>query len=224
MPADELLLILDTYAASRTRLAAMLAGLGFRTRHADSVSGAIAVWKAVAHPILIVVTHGHGPGSVTHVGNLRAQLPEATMIAIGERSVPTILAAWRAGADDYVLRPTNKRELQDALDRAAGLRAERSANMERLQRIELRLMALEAEQQAHTQSRATAILRQLALDLAHEINNPLTPILGMTEMLLEDLPIGHAGHEYAESIIDSALRIRDVVRRLIVFAEGESDM
>jgi signal transduction histidine kinase len=48
--------------------------------------------------------------------------------------------------------------------------------------------------------------------LAHEINNPLFAILGLTELLLAEVEKGSRMQERLELIHDSALEIKEIVR------------
>jgi signal transduction histidine kinase len=48
--------------------------------------------------------------------------------------------------------------------------------------------------------------------LAHEINNPLFAILGLTELLLAEVEEGSRTHRRLELIHDSALEIKEIVR------------
>jgi signal transduction histidine kinase len=48
--------------------------------------------------------------------------------------------------------------------------------------------------------------------LAHEINNPLFAILGLTELLLAEVENGSRMQERLELIHDSALEIKEIVR------------
>jgi signal transduction histidine kinase len=58
----------------------------------------------------------------------------------------------------------------------------------------------------------------LASALAHEVNNPLTGVLGYTELLLADLPAEGQGREELETIRSEALRARKIIRSLVEFA------
>lgn len=79
---------------------------------------------------------------------------------------------------------------------------------------QLRESAPKAPQPAVIQAERTEALEQLALALRHEINNPLTGILGNAQLLLltPDLPEGLRSR--LETIEELTLRIRDIVRRL----------
>lgn len=61
-------------------------------------------------------------------------------------------------------------------------------------------------------------LGRLAAGAAHEINNPLTAILGYAEMLLEDGSCGDRVRVFVEKIRDQARRTRDLVTNLLNFA------
>jgi signal transduction histidine kinase len=63
-----------------------------------------------------------------------------------------------------------------------------------------------------------AALGELAAMVAHQINNPLTTILGDAEMLMQDLPEGHTGHESAAAVFRAGQRAKTVVDRLLHLA------
>jgi signal transduction histidine kinase len=79
-----------------------------------------------------------------------------------------------------------------------------------------------AEQQGDVEGRllraSQATLGDLAAALAHEINNPLTAVLGYAELLLADLPADAPNRQELETIRDEAMRARDVVRALVSVA------
>ena len=58
----------------------------------------------------------------------------------------------------------------------------------------------------------------LAGGIAHDFNNILFPILGMTEMLLEDLAPGSLAHQNAQEIYDAGIRGSDLVKQILAFS------
>src|SRR5579883_1308471 len=79
-------------------------------------------------------------------------------------------------------------------------------------------------EQQLVQSGRSAAIGQLAAGVAHEINNPLLVILGMTEFLLMDAEPGTKQRERLELIQQTGLEIRDIVRGLVEFAREPADI
>jgi len=63
-----------------------------------------------------------------------------------------------------------------------------------------------------------AALGEMAAQVAHEINNPLTSVLGFASLLSEDLPSDNAMREPINLIVTEATRARDIVRDLLDFS------
>lgn len=63
---------------------------------------------------------------------------------------------------------------------------------------------------------------RLAGGVAHDFNNMLTPILGFAEMLKLELARDDPRQMYAEQILQSAERSRDLVRQLLAFARKQT--
>ena len=58
----------------------------------------------------------------------------------------------------------------------------------------------------------------LAGGIAHDFNNLLFPIIGMAELLMEDLPPGSPEHENAQEIFKAGKRGSDLVRQILAFS------
>ncbi len=58
----------------------------------------------------------------------------------------------------------------------------------------------------------------LAGGIAHDFNNILFPIVGMSEMLLEDLPPGSPQYENADEILRAGKRGSDLVKQILAFS------
>jgi len=73
-------------------------------------------------------------------------------------------------------------------------------------------------QSQFVQSEKLASLGQLAAGAAHEINNPLTAILGYTELLIDDTTLGPRQRTLVEKLRDQARRTTGLVNNLLSFA------
>jgi PAS domain S-box-containing protein len=73
------------------------------------------------------------------------------------------------------------------------------------------------EDQAQVASRL-AVVGEMAAGVAHEINNPLTGVLGFSQMLLEKPNIPDDIKAELKLIVDGSQRVADIVKRLLTFA------
>ncbi len=72
------------------------------------------------------------------------------------------------------------------------------------------------------QAAKLAAVGEMAASVAHELNNPLTSVVGFSELILENLPEGSTAHADMQIVLREARRAREVVRRLLDFArQGE---
>lgn len=84
--------------------------------------------------------------------------------------------------------------------------------------IDLRTEELRKAQQLLIRSEKLASVGRLAAGIAHEINNPLQPILLIMEGVLEDVQLGHElDASDIEETLRSAQRIKRIVDRLLQF-------
>lgn len=90
----------------------------------------------------------------------------------------------------------------------AAIAIEHSRLFQQVQRQFLELR--EAQEQLIAAARL-ATSTELAAGLGHEINNALTPILGISQLLLRRQDMPPAVHEDLEVVAESARRIRDIV-------------
>jgi two-component system NtrC family sensor kinase len=91
-------------------------------------------------------------------------------------------------------------------------------NRELTELLQQRIVEMEGMQGQLVQASRQAAVGGLASALAHEVNNPLTGVLGYAELLLSDLPPEGQGREELETIRSEALRARRIVRSLVDFA------
>jgi PAS domain S-box-containing protein len=78
-------------------------------------------------------------------------------------------------------------------------------------------------QQQLVQSGKLAAIGELAAGVAHEINNPLFAILGLTEFLLKEAEAGSKALQRLELIQQTGLEIKEIVRALLDFARENAE-
>ncbi|MEC9265070.1 MAG: ATP-binding protein [Pseudomonadota bacterium] len=109
-------------------------------------------------------------------------------------------------------RPVRDPELLRSLLSVFSVRAAAELNRIRAEeeRTELQRQLL------HSQRLET--MGALAGGIAHDFNNVLTPILGYSEMLMEDFEPGTQPHEDAEAIFRGAQRAKRMVKQILAFS------
>jgi signal transduction histidine kinase len=143
-------------------------------------------------------------------GLLGKLLVAASMLLLVVRQ--TIILRQRNGA--LIDAREGFQEAERALTANRRLAAELQARIDEMREVESRLV--EASKQ-----KAVA---DLARSVAHEVNNPLTAVLGNAELLLSELAPGDEAAEELETIRAEALRARDIVQALLDLAhDGVED-
>ncbi|NLX11024.1 MAG: GAF domain-containing protein [Chloroflexi bacterium] len=96
------------------------------------------------------------------------------------------------------------------------------ANARLYRDLEISLEELHRTQAKLVQTARLTAMGELAAAVAHQINNPLTTILGDTELILQDLPQEDLNYEGLEAISRAGRRAHEVVRRLLAMARQNS--
>ena len=116
-------------------------------------------------------------------------------------SLAGILASVITSADQY-------QRLQVTIDQLRSMQVELNERMEAQRSAENRLI----------QAAKLAAVGEMAAGIAHELNNPLTSVMGFAELALEDIPETSDTRKDLEMVVRESVRARDVVRRLLDFA------
>src|SRR5207245_7006875 len=80
---------------------------------------------------------------------------------------------------------------------------------------------LRKTQEQLVQSEKMAAIGQLISGVAHELNNPLTAILGYSQLLASSDDIGPTGIEYVEKLHKQAQRTHRIVQNLLSFSRQQ---
>ncbi len=147
---------------------------------------------------------------LTQYGPLRYDtMVVAIPMAVGERAVGLVIVGTR-----QVLSPQETNLLSTMASQAA-VAVEKAQLFSNLQR---QMAMLEQTQFQLMQSAKLATIGELAAFIAHEINNPLTSVLGYASLILSETAADDTKRADLEVIEKEALRARAIVRDLLGYA------
>jgi len=196
-------LFADDDVIARTLMAAVLSDLGHDAEAVEDGALAWAAWQREPVPLVILDINMPDMDGLSVCRRIRehARGREAFLLVVTARDGREDLAAvLAAGADDYVTKPTSPENLRARLEIA-----------------EVRIRQDQARRAAEgelARSRWLAGIGETTIALEHEINNPLSALLGHAELLLMDKSVVGEHREQLRVIQEQAARIADVVRRL----------
>jgi len=203
--ALRVLIVEDSPADAELILRALRSG-GFAPLH-ERVDTAADMRAALERqPWDVVLSDYVMPGfdALAALALLKAHSPGVPFIVVsGSVGEDTAVAAMKAGATDYLMKDRLQR-LAPAVTRVL---AESGVERER-RRLEDQLL----------QAQRMEAVGQLAAGVAHDFNNVLTAVLGSSELLLLDTPVGSTTREEIEIIRDAATRAQDLIRQLLAFS------
>lgn len=204
-------LFADDEVISRTLLAAVLTHLGHQSRSANDGGEAWKLFQAEPVPLVILDLNMPVLDGLEVCRRIRAHDAgrEAFVLVVTARDARDDLAeVLDAGADDYVSKPSTPENLRARLEIATRRIAQDEARR-----------AAEAEL---ARARWLAGIGETTIALEHEINNPLSALLGHAELLLMDRTLSADQREPLQVVREQAARIAEVVRRLAKLKNPQS--
>ena len=204
-------LFADDDAIARTLTAAVLADLDHDVTVADNGERAWEEFQRAPSPLVVLDINMPGLDGLEVCRRIRThEAARETFVLIltardGRDDLANVL---EAGADDYVTKPCSPENLRARLEIAKRRIAQDVARR-----------AAEAEL---ARSRWLAGIGETTIALEHEINNPLSALLGHAELLIMDRNLSDDQLEQLGIIQEQAARIAQVVRRLAKLKNPQS--
>jgi DNA-binding response OmpR family regulator len=204
-------LFADDDAIARTLLCAVLADLGHEVILAEDGEGAWQKFQEAPAPLVVLDINMPGLDGLTVTRLIREHdAGRETFVLVvtardGRDDLTSVLAA---GADDYVTKPSSPENLRARLE-IAGQRIIQNA-------------ARRAAEAELARSRWLAGIGETTIAIEHEINNPLSALLGHAELLLMEEGMTAEQRDSLRIIQEQAGRIAEVVRRLAKLKNPQS--
>ena len=136
------------------------------------------------------------------------------LIVTAHSDAESAKGALKLGAYDYIDKPFNNDELLAAIRKGVERRTnaiEAETTKEQLAFVKAQLM----------QSEKFSAIGQLLSGVAHELNNPLTAVMGFSELLLIREYSPDKTQNYLEKINKSALLCKNIIQKLLGFSRKE---
>jgi len=150
-----------------------------------------------------------------------------------------VVRALKAGAVDYLIKPWQPEELLARVHTHVRLRQRESELADAVRHLNQRTLELENEMTERKRAEAQLVMASrmsslgvVAAGVAHEINNPLTYLIGNLDLLRDRLddreraapePAAQALVRMADQARDGAERVRLIVRDLKAFSRPDSE-
>ena len=204
-------LFADDDVIARTLLAAVLADLDHDVTITDDGAKAWDAFREQPFPLVVLDINMPALDGLEVCRRIRmheAGRDAFVLIVTARDDREDLASVLDAGADDYLTKPTSPENLRARVEIAE-------------QRIGQNHARRAAEDEL-ARSRWLAGIGETTIALEHEINNPLSALLGHAELLLMERNLSEDQMEQLRIIQEQAARIAQVVRRLAKLKNPQS--
>jgi two-component system, NtrC family, sensor kinase len=225
----EPILIVDDEEDLRYVLARQLQMGGFQVETAANGEEAIQKLKEREYPVIVTDMKMPRKDGLSVISAARELHPDTEIIVLtGHGTLENALEAFKAGnIFEYLLKPLDDiAVLNIIVERALERRNLRRHNRMLFEQLQQAYEELKRKSEALIQNEKLSAVGQLAASVAHELNNPLTAVLGFAQIIYEKLKNRHSWSETEhprlmqalENMMQGVYRARDIVSTLLRFA------
>jgi signal transduction histidine kinase len=229
----ERVLIVDDEEDLRYVYTRQLRGDGYLLDTAADGEEAIEKIRATEYAVILTDMRMPRKDGLAVIAAAREHLPDAEIIVLtGHGSLENALQAFKSGnIFEYLLKPLDDiGVLNTVVARAMERRNLRKHNRELFEQLQRAYEELRQKSEMLIQQEKMSAIGVLAAGVAHELNNPLTAVVGFAQMIAEKLkasrPTNWNDTEYEraqqalENLVQGAHRARDIVSSLLRFARA----
>ena len=234
---EEPILVVDDEEDLRYVLARQLQMGGFQVETATDGEEAIQKLHAREYPVIVTDMKMPRKDGLSVISAARELYPDTEIIVLtGHGTLENALQAFKAGnIFEYLLKPLDDiAVLNSIVERALERRNLRRHNRMLFDQLQQAYEELKRKSEALIQNEKISAIGQLAAGVAHELNNPLTAVLGFAQVIYEKLK-NHASNGWSEAeqarlmqalenMMQGVYRARDIVSTLLRFARTSDPM
>ncbi len=212
---QQTVLVIDDERGPRESLRILLKN-SFNVLCADSVDWGVQLLKESQPDAVVMDIRMPIKTGIEGLREIREIDPTVAVIMLtGFGTLETAQEAIRLGADDYLKKPFDAKEMEDVISR----NVHKTQIERRRWRAEKELLMLNQQLQDELgEKERLAALGQKSAELVHDLRNPLTAVLGCSELLAEQLrrdkeKLGESwssANEYLEMIEKSVIRCKEL--------------
>ena len=180
----------------------------------DLEKGGKATWTKGTYDIAEIVPGDPIPGADEHLG---WYLPEYR--AMIEKKMKDLVETREPMRFEAMLK-TKKGTLKWC--QAIGEAVEEDGKVVKLRGTYQDITEKTKLEQQYRQAQKVESIGRLAGGVAHDLNNLLSPILGYSELLKDDLEPGGKHRGFVNQILEAGFRARDLVRQLLAFGRKQT--
>ncbi|MBA1289440.1 ATP-binding protein [Pseudomonas japonica] len=220
------ILLADDNTDMRGYIASILGGASYEIEAVDNGLKALQAAKAQVPDLILsdVMMPGLDGFALLQAVRNDPALRNVVFILLSARAGEEArVEGLKAGADDYLVKPFNARELRARIDGAIRLGQQRVEAHRREQALHDKASReREALVVQFHQMQKTETIGQLTGGVAHDFNNLLTPIFASLEMLKRRFNDDDRAVRIASAGLESAERAKVLVSRLLAFARKQN--
>jgi signal transduction histidine kinase len=200
----ESVLIVDDEREFADSLAERLLLRGLEVRAAYSGEEGLAALEDNPAEVVVLDLSMPGMGGLETLREIKARQGEETEVILltGYSSVPSAVEGMKRGAFDYLIKPTEMEQLLETIQRAGSHRARRIARL------------------GMSETDKLSSLAQMAMNVAHEINNPLSSAIMFGKLVRRILEREPLPQERIPEVLQYLTRLDFEARRCAAIAKG----
>ncbi|MCX6348594.1 MAG: response regulator, partial [Candidatus Aureabacteria bacterium] len=223
-------LVVDDDAATRQLLVRILQGESYRVDQAANGKEALSLLRKNDYRVAFLDIRLPDMNGLDLLAALKKSgLKTEVIMQTAYASLQSSIEALNQGALSYIIKPFQPAEVRMAAKRAMdklALEAENARLLESLRKkneeLESACRELERLTCRLVDSEKQAALTTLGGGIAHELNNPLTSILGMVTLLLGNEPPGSERTARLIKIQEQVRRCARIIKDLLIFTREVS--